>query len=156
MVVPAEFRRNVIAGLVIYTWAVFGLTKTACAFAVGKVLPMAGASASPRAFGGSAMVLFAFILIVAVLPFRRAVAGANPAARAFVRSWLLEGGWLFAVLGTAAAGLETLLLVTVLPALRPGLGPEARGAIGALLVILLYAAAAWIAYRWAKRRIDAR
>jgi hypothetical protein len=156
VVVPAEFRRNVIVGLVIYAWAVFGLTKTTCAFAVGKVLPMAGADISPRAFGGFTMVPFAFMLIVAVLPFRKAVAGANPAAKALVRSWLLEGGWLFVVLGIAAAGLETLFLVAALPVLAPRLGPEARGAMEALLVILLYAAAAWIAYRWAKRRIDAR
>ncbi len=156
MVVPAEFRQNVIVGLVVYAWAVFGLAKTTCAFAVGKVLPMAGADISPRAFGGLTMIPFAFMLIVAVLPFRKAGAGANPAAKALVRSWLLEGGWLFVVLGIAAAGVETLFLVAALPVLGPGLGPEGRGTMGALLTILLYAVAAWMAYRWAKRRIDAR
>ena len=156
MVVPAQFRQNVIVGLVVYAWAVFGLAKTSTAFAVGKALPMVVGVISPRALGGLTTVPFAIMLIVALLPFRKATAGANPAGRGIVRSWLLEGGWLFLVLGIVAAGIETFFLVAALPVLRPGFGPEARGTIGATLAILLYAVAAWIAYRWAKRRIDAR
>jgi hypothetical protein len=156
VVVPAQFRQNVIAGLVVYVWAVFGLAKTCSAFAVGKALPMVGAVVSPRALGGLTMLPFAIMLIVALLPFRKATSGANPAGRALVRSWLLEGGRLFLVLGVVAAGVETLFLVAALPVLRTGLGPEARGTIGIALAMLLYAGAGWIAYRWAKRRIDAR
>jgi hypothetical protein len=156
VVVPAEFRQNVIVGLVVYAWAVFGLAKTSCAFAVGKMLPIVGADISPRALGGLTMIPFAFMLIVALLPFRKAAANASPASRVLVRSWLLEGGWLFVVLGIVAAGIETLFLVAALPVLRPEFGPEAQGTNGAILAILLYAVAAWIAYRWAKRLIDAR
>jgi hypothetical protein len=155
VLVPAQFRQNVIVGLVVYVWAVFGLAKTCSAFAVGKALPTVELVISPRALGGLTMLPFAIMLIVALLPFRSA-AGANPTGRALVRSWLLEGGRLFLVLGVAAAGVETLFLVAALPVLRPGLGPEARGTIGVALAVLLYAVAGWIAYRWAKRRIDAR
>jgi hypothetical protein len=156
VVVPAQFRQNVIVGLVVYAWAVFGVAKTSFAFALGRALPMVGVVVSPRALGGLTMIPFAIMLAVALLPFRKATAGANPAGRLLVRSWLLQGARLFLLLGIIAAGVETLFLAYVLPVLRPGFGPEARGLIGATLAILLYAVAAWIAYRWAKRRIDAR
>ncbi|MGH8640688.1 MAG: hypothetical protein ACRET6_03195, partial [Burkholderiales bacterium] len=118
--VPAQFRQNVIVGLVVYAWAVFGLAKTSTAFAVGKALPMVGGVISPRALGGLTTVAFAIMLIVALLPFRKATAGANPAGRGLVRSWLLEGAWQFLVLGIVAAGIETFFLVAALPVLRPG------------------------------------
>jgi hypothetical protein len=156
VVVPVQFRQNVIFGTFVYAWAVFGLAKTGSAYLVGKALPMAGVATLPRALGGSTAILFAIMLIVALLPFQRATAGANPAAKALVRSWLLQGAWLFLVLGIIAAAIEALFLAYALPVLRPGFAPEGRGAIAVALTVLLYAVAAWIAYRWAKRRIDAR
>jgi len=157
VIVPVKFRPNVIAGLALYAWAVFGLAKTSFAFGLGKALPMLGYAMPARGLGGLTTIPFLIMLIVALLPFRKATAGANPAGKATVRSWLLQGAWLFLVLGIIAAGIETIFFLgTVLPILEPSFGPEARGTVGSALTVLLYVAAAWISYVWAKRRVDAR
>lgn len=154
--VPDRDRQNVITALVVYTCLVFGLAASAVVFALGKGLAMWGHELPARAFGGFTGVLFAIMLVVTLVVFRRVAAGGSPAGRAAFGRWLLQGALLFALIGTIAAVLEALFLGAGVPALRPYFEPGLRGTIGATMTAALYGVALWIAYRWAKGLVDAR
>ena len=156
VLVPAQDRQNVVTALVVYAWLVFGLAKSTVALALSKGLLAWTYEIPERALGGLTVIPFAIMLIATLLVFRKVAAGGNPAGRAVFGRWLLQGAFLFAVLGVGAAAIETVFLGAVVPALKLSFGPEARGTIGVAVVAILYAMAALIAYRWAKRRVDAR
>jgi hypothetical protein len=154
--VPARDRQNVITALVIYAGLVFGLSKSAVALAFGRALPMLGYELPTRAFGGYTTVLFVVMLVAMLFVFRRVAAGGNPAGRALFSHWLLQGALLLAAVGAIAAAVETVFLGAVVPAMKPYFEPQVRGTVGVAVTAAVYGIAVWIAYRWAKGRVDAR
>jgi hypothetical protein len=154
--VPDRDRPTAISALVVYTFLVFGTAKSSAALALGMGLPLFGYEIPGRPLGGATAILFVLALAATLLVFRKVAAGGSRSGRSLFARWLLQGAWQFILIGTIASVLERLFLSAVLPTLRPHFDPAVRGAIGATFTGVLYGIAVLIAYRWAKRRIDAR